>query len=252
MLGLVERPGSHHGGELPRHFLRVGGMYMRELSVFVDESGVFGPYEVHSPYYIVTLLFHDQSKDISSNINHLNSRIRGFGLPDYTIHTAPLIRNEGLYKNISLLDRKRTFNALYNFVRTSDIVYHAIIVEKKQCVEDFDLVFKLTKQLSAFLNRQQSVLLEYDRIICYYDNGQRELTHILMSAFNTALTNMEFKKVSPASYKLFQAADLLCTIELLSQKAERKMLSKSEILFFGSERDFNKSYMNAIRKKRFT
>jgi len=40
-------------------------------------------------------------------------------------------------------------------------------------------------------------------------------------------------------------------MELLSQKAERKSLSKSEILFFKSERDFNKAYMNAIRKKRF-
>jgi len=223
---------------------------MKELSVFVDESGVFGPYELHSPYYIVTLIFHDQAKDISSNIDRLNSRIQGFGLPDYTIHTAPLIRNEGLYKNLSLLDRKCIFNALYNFVRTTDIVYHSIVVEKKQCVEDFDLVFKLTKQLSVFLNKQQSTLLEYDRIVCYYDNGQRELTHILMSAFNTALTNMEFKKVSPASYKLFQAADLLCTVELLTKKAERKMLSKSEVLFFKSERDFYKSYMHAIRKKR--
>ena len=229
-----------------------GVIYMKELSVFVDESGVFGPYELHSPYYIFTLLFHDQSKDISENIEHLNTRIRDFGLPDYTIHTAPLIRNEGLYKNISLIDRKRTFNALYNFVRTSDIAYHAIIVEKKQCVEDYDLVYKLTKQLSSFLNDQQSALMMYDRIVCYYDNGQRELTHILVSAFNTAVTNMEIKKMAPANYKLFQAADLLCTMELLSQKAERKNLSKSEILFFTSERDFYKSYMNAILKKRFS
>jgi len=37
---------------------------------------------------------------------------------------------------------------------------------KEQSVfEDFDLVFKLTKQLSAYFNKQQSVLLEYDRIV---------------------------------------------------------------------------------------
>lgn len=35
---------------------------MREISVFVDESGDFGEYEKHSPYYIVTMVFHDQSE----------------------------------------------------------------------------------------------------------------------------------------------------------------------------------------------
>jgi len=229
----------------------IGRANVKELSVFVDESGDFGAYEHHCPFYIVTLVLHDQSIDIVESINHFNSRIRDSGLPDYTIHTAPLIRNEGLYSNISLLERKRIFNALFNFVRTSDITYHTVIVEKKQCIEDLDLVIKLTKQLSAFLSEHIKVLLEYKRIVCYYDYGQRELTHILASTFSTALNNVEFRKVSPASYKLFQAADLLCTMELLSMKSERKILSKSELLFFTLERDLEKSYLRAIRRKRF-
>jgi len=229
-----------------------GGVRVKELSVFIDESGDFGAYEHHSPFYIVTLVLHNQSVDIAEMITHLNSRIRNSGLPEYTIHTAPLIRNEGLYSNMSLLERKRIFNALYNFVRVADITYHTVTVEKKQCVEDIDLVIRLTKQLSTFLNENMKALMNYERIVCYYDYGQRELTHILASAFNTALNNVEFKKVAPANYKLFQAADLLCTMELLSMKAERKILSKSEVLFFTSARNFYKSYMNAIRRKRFT
>ena len=229
-----------------------GGVKTKELSIFIDESGDFGAYEPHSPFYIVTLVIHNQSVDIKENIDLLNSRIRDYGLPDYTIHTAPLIRNEGLYSKISLMDRKRVFNSLYNFVRTSDIKYHTVIVEKKQCVDDIDLVVKLTRQLSAFLNEHMKSLMENDRIVCYYDYGQRELTHILVSVFNTVLNHVEFKKVAPANYKLFQAADLICTMELLSIKAERKMLSKSEILFFSSARDFYKSYLNAIRKKRLS
>jgi hypothetical protein len=89
LLGLVERPGSYHGGELPRHFF--GSELVKELSVFVDESGVFGKYEVHSPFYIVSLLFHDQSVDISGNINHLNDKILFSGLPEYTIHAGLLV-----------------------------------------------------------------------------------------------------------------------------------------------------------------
>ena len=223
---------------------------MRELSVFIDESGDFGEYEHHSPFYIVTLVFHDQSVSIAENISHLDSKIQNYGMPDYTIHTGPLIRREDEFFNLSLHDRKRIFNAIYNFTRTSNISYHSLVVEKKQCVEDIDLVIKLTKQLSTFLNERMTSLTEYDRIVCYYDYGQRELTHILVSVFNTVLNHVVFKKVAPANYKLFQATDLLCTMELLSLKAERKALSKSELTFFSSSKELNKSYLRAIHRKR--
>ena len=78
-----------------------------------------------------------------------------------------------------------------------------------------------------------------------------ELTKILVSVFNTLLNNVEFNKVIPSDYKLFQAADMLCTLELLALKSERKMLSKSELAFFKSAKELNKSYIKAIRKKRF-
>ena len=53
---------------------------MREISVFVDESGDFGEYEKHSPYYIVTMVFHDQSKDIRQDIIKLDALIMSFWL----------------------------------------------------------------------------------------------------------------------------------------------------------------------------
>lgn len=27
------------------------------LSVFIDESGDFGPYEIHAPYYLVSMIY---------------------------------------------------------------------------------------------------------------------------------------------------------------------------------------------------
>ena len=45
---------------------------MRELSIFIDESGDFGPYDYHSPYYIIAMVFHDQTADISGPIAKLN------------------------------------------------------------------------------------------------------------------------------------------------------------------------------------
>lgn len=32
----------------------------RELSIFIDKSGDWGSYDFHSPYHIITMIFHDQ------------------------------------------------------------------------------------------------------------------------------------------------------------------------------------------------
>ena len=92
------------GGETPRHFLC--GDYMRELSVFVDESGDFGPYSSHSPYYLFTLLFHDQENSINTEVTYLDRKVQEHGFDIHAIHTGPIIRNEGYYKNFSPDDRK--------------------------------------------------------------------------------------------------------------------------------------------------
>jgi len=227
------------------------GTDVKELSVFIDESGVFGPYESHSPYYIVTLLFHDQSVSITESIKVFTNKLLQSNLPGCTIHSGPLIRREFEYRDISMLERKRIFNIIYNFSRTTDIKYHSFIVEKRQLVEEIDLVIRFTKLLSVFLSKHMKILMEYDRIVVYYDYGQKELTKILASSFNTVLNNVRFKKAIPTDYMLLQATDMICTLELLAIKAKRKQLSKSELAFFKSEKDLYKSYLRAIQQKRF-
>ena len=48
---------------------------------------------------------------------------------------------------------------------------------------------------------------------------------------------------------LFQAADLICTMELLAEKAESNSFSRSEQEFFCSVRDFKKNYLKPLLKK---
>lgn len=45
---------------------------MKELSVFIDESGDFGEFDPKSPYYIIGMVLHNQKNDISSQIQYLN------------------------------------------------------------------------------------------------------------------------------------------------------------------------------------
>lgn len=88
------------------------------------------------------------------------------------------------------------------------------------------------------------ILLRY-----IYDNGQVEVTRILSSVFNALLENVEFRKVIPADYRLFQVADLICTLKLTELKMENHLLSKSEIYFFNDERTLKKNYLKPLSKK---
>ena len=114
--GWSKDPGPTTAGSYPAIFLS-GCEYLKVLSIFTDESGDFGAYEHHSPYYIVTFVFHNQAMDISDNIAQLNNKILVSGLPNYTVHAGPLIRRENEYRELLLSDRKRIFNFLYNLLR---------------------------------------------------------------------------------------------------------------------------------------
>lgn len=57
---------------------------MKELSIFVDESGDFGRVDNSSPYYLVTLVFHSQADDISAQLVKLNKELKENDCPKYT------------------------------------------------------------------------------------------------------------------------------------------------------------------------
>ena len=49
---------------------------MKELSIFIDESGDFGAYSKHSPYYIISMVFHNQSLNIDQAVLKLNQELK--------------------------------------------------------------------------------------------------------------------------------------------------------------------------------
>ena len=111
------------------------------------------------------------------------------------------------------------------------------------------LTAKLSKSISSVLREHAEYFESFDKIIIYYDNGQVELTKILTSLFNALFINVEFRKVKPTDYKLFQVADLVCTLELLSEKITTSSFTHSELEFFHSARDFKKNYYKYIAHK---
>lgn len=139
-----------------------------------------------------------------------------------------MIRRESVYSNDLMEDRKRLINALFNFTRKLDFHYVCAKIRKDECPDVIALTARISKSIADILRSHQDFWEKFNRIIIYYDNGQIELTKILTSVFNTLYAHVEFRKVKPVDYKLFQAADLICTMELLAEKADTNSFSRSE------------------------
>ena len=225
---------------------------MKELSIFIDESGDFGEYDYHSPYYIITMVFHDQNEDIQPAISKLDRELSYLNLNNLCIHTGPIIRKEEIYTHMSIEERRRIFNKMVAFIRQINIRYRCFYIEKKHISDVVEATGKLPRQISQFIREYYVDFLSFHDVKICYDNGQVEVSKMLSSVFNALLPNPIFRKVMPTEYKLFQAADLLCTLELVKLKLENNMFSKSEKSFFGNIRDLKKNYLKPLSKKEWS
>lgn len=219
------------------------------LSIFIDESGDFGKYEPHASRYIIGLVFHEQNVDISENISNFQEHLKMLGEDHHAIHTGPIIRREEEYRNDLVEDRKHLFNSVFNCARKMPIQYSHILVNKREWQDPIQLNTRLSRELGNMLDENSDYFRSFDSVIIYYDNGQTELTKLISSVFGSHLPSVEFRKVVPSDYLLFQIADFICTMELLAAKAENKEFSKSELEFFDNIRDFKKNYMKWLRRK---
>jgi hypothetical protein len=223
---------------------------MRELSIFVDESGDFGALEKHAPFYLLTLVFHNQEDDISEQVIDLDDALVQAGFTVHAIHTAPLIRREGYYYSFGVEERRSIFKKLYYFARKAQFSYKTFAFRKKEAGFGSELVLNMSKELGLFIRNNLEHFCSFERIVIYYDNGQHQVNSVLLSVFGALISQgLEIRNVSPSDYKLFQVADFICTIELLEMKRQSKMISRSEQLFFTrSKREFSDT-LKAIRKK---
>lgn len=128
----------------------------RELSVFVDESGDVGSLQAHSPFYILGLVFHDQSYSISSNVQIIRTKLvqRGFS-QNHAIHTAPLIRGEYEYEWLKLDKRRALFRDLFHFFRSCKVRQRTLLLNKQTVGHGADLLAALATELSNVISNNR-------------------------------------------------------------------------------------------------
>jgi len=225
----------------------------KKLSIFVDESGDFGTYSPHCPFYVFSLIFHDQTNSIHEQVKCVNNLLEQLGFKKGFFHAGPILRKEEDFKYFSLLDRKKSFNYMCCFIRKLPISYTTIEVDRKTVQTQLDLVLELSNKLNRFILNNISFFQKYNSLKIYYDKGQKQLAKILKASFETFFNNVEENfNASPECYKLFQAADMISTLRMVSLKYQNGKTSKTEKEFFGEEKFFRKNILNKVKNKKLT
>ncbi len=88
--------------------------------------GSFAPIDadLHSPYYLLCMVFHDQADDIISEVRELESTFGQMGIqPEHTVHAGPLIRREDEYANMQREQRIRIFRRMMIFIQKAKFRY---------------------------------------------------------------------------------------------------------------------------------
>ena len=222
---------------------------MKQLSVFIDESGDFGDYNGVTEFYVISFVFHDQNEDISGILTKLDNSLKDYSKERFAIHTMPLIRREEIYAEMLPNDRRGILRKLFFFTKSAPIRYKTFIFSKKYFRSFNQLYGHIAREMDAFFIQHKEEFDEYDEIVIYYDNGQQTITNLIHTVVAIHFEKYDIRKVMPADYRLFQVADMLCTFAVINEKAKLRGLSVSEKYVLHSYSDFKKDFLKDLRIK---
>lgn len=221
---------------------------MRELSLFIDESGSDG---LSDNYYLLTLVLHDQDDGLDSSILAYERALADKGVNNIPFHTSPLMNGKGQYAGLDFKVRKVMLGTFRVFFRHVPVKYHTFIYRTSEFDSLSKLASKMRRDLVNFLFDQLELFQSYDLVKVYYDNGQRSIADSLHAAIDYALSRnaVIYRATNPVDYRLSQVADYICTIEFTALKYSAHTSTATDEKFFGKWSDFKKGVLKEVRRK---
>ena len=221
---------------------------MKRLNIFVDETGDFGYGKKASRLYGVSFTFHEQEDDIEIELNKLNERLKRIGYSGM-IHMADLIMKRGDYKSFDIDQRRKIFKAIFHFSRQIPVKYHTILIDKKYTNNKNMLKQKLNAEIFKMVQEKEKYFKKFDKIVMYYDNGQKSLTNILETIFLKFESLEQHADFNHEEKRLFQISDMLTYIDKYDYKYKNKIeFTNGEQFFFTV--DEIKKILRTLNKKR--
>ena len=221
---------------------------MKELSVFVDESG---DKSMQARYFLVSVVLHDQANKIAEKINAYEQSLAMADLPNIPFHSEPLLNGHEGYAALSLSQRKKLLYSFNVLVQRLPIQYTTFVYKHREHKDPEILAQHIERDLTALINEHLRLFIDFDKVKIYYDNGQKLVRQALHGAFSSCLSQNAVirKKTTMTEYRLAQVADYLCTIELAAVKYAAKENGGTYDKFFGGVGSFKKNWLKQARRK---
>lgn len=219
-----------------------------ELSIFADESG---DKSNKNQYFLLTLVFHDQSESITKTVVSYDRSLAYADLPNIPFHSEPLLNGHGAYENVSIVDRKRMLVAFNVFVQRLPIRYKTFVYRRREYISSKKLGARMERDIVSLIQENLNWCQMFDRVKIYYDNGQGIVKHALDEAIRKTLSKNAVvqRRSTMTEYRLAQVADYLCTIEFANIKYISKENGGTYDKFFGGIGSFKKNWLKQARRK---
>jgi len=222
---------------------------MNAIEIFIDESGDFGTYDERCPYYIVTMVFHEASRNLFEQIQELEYRLSVLGFDDHCIHSSPAVRGEEQYRGMDVVPRRKLLMNFLAFIHNSNLRYKCFFAAKRPEMTEDELLESLHAAIDPFVDDNHQRLSSYGQITVAYDRGQKQISELITDTLERRFDNVRVTKTLPIHSRLSQVADFACTMKRIAAKLDREgALSRSEVSFFGSERNFRQFWLKGLRK----
>ena len=147
--------------------------------------------------------------------------------------------------------RKAMLAFFSSFVRKLPILYTTFVYRRSEFADLGKLTERMRRDISEVLLNHLGFFQSFNDVKVYYDNGQDIVKKALDQSFGFVLSKgvLERRKTSMTDYRLEQAADYLCTIELAAIKYAAKEDGETYNKFFGGIGPFKKNWLKQARRK---
>ena len=220
------------------------------LNLHIDESG---NQDLSEGRYIVAVVLHDHSEDISTPLGRYEGRLAAAGLPDVPFHGKDLLHGNEDYRAVSPGDRKRLLTQFARLVRELPISFFVLRYDSTSVHNRDELEARIRRDLASLIFEHLGFFQEFAAIAVYYDNGQGAVSVALHDALDFVLAKnvADYRNADPGARRLLQVADYICTIIRVSEDYDAGKPTKTHERFFGNRRSFMQSFKKQLDRKIF-
>ena len=161
------------------------------------------------------------------------------------------MNGKGNYKHLGLDVRKRMLGCFATFCRSAPFSCKTFVYRRREVPTPDSFIARFKRDLFIFLSDHLGYFQSFSCVKIYYDNGQHSIAESLHRAVEYALSKdaVVYRSAQPSEYRLSQAADYVCTMELTAIKYAEHAATATDEKFFGKWSDFKKGILKETRKK---